>query len=429
LEETVKTGDTIMTNRPYSISIDVVEKAFEKVKANKGCPGIDNESIEEFEKNLERNLYRIWNQMSSGSYFPPAVRAVEIPKKNGGKRRLGIPTVGDRVAQTVVKNYLEPRLDKIFLDGSYGYRLARSANKAVGRARQMCWKYDYVVEFDIKGLFDNIDHELLMKAVDKHVKEGWMKLYILRWLKAPFANENGEVVERTKGTPQGGAISPLLANLFLHYVFDVWMQKNFPNCPFERFADDAVIHCKTEQEALDVLKQLDLRMKECKLELHPDKTHIVYCKDSNRRKKYPNTSFDFLGYTFRSRRVKTQGKIWTSFLPAVSRKSQASLREKIKALNVHRRTGLEIGGLAKKINPVVGGWINYFKEFYKSEMAYNMLCLNRRLCKWVMRKYKSKGMNTTKAWKLLETAYRKNSVLFAHWKLGWPPCREVTRAV
>jgi group II intron reverse transcriptase/maturase len=351
----------MIKNKPYNISKNVVVDAFKSVKASKGCPGIDNESIEEFEIDLKNNLYKIWNQMSSGSYFPPAVKSVEIPKKTGGKRTLGIPTVKDRVAQMVVKICLEPRLEKIFLPESYGYRPGKSALDAVGQARQRCWKYDYVLEFDIKGLFDNIDHQLLMKAVDMHVEEGWIKLYILRWLKAPFVNENGEIVERTSGTPQGGVISPLLANLFMHYAFDVWIKENFPNCPFERYADDGVVHCKTEREAMDVLNRLNQRMKECKLELHPDKTRIIYCKDRDRKRNYPNISFDFLGYTFCGRRAKTkEGKTWTSFLPAVSRKSQKSFRDKIKALNIHRRTVGDIGNIAKVLNPIVRGGSTIF---------------------------------------------------------------------
>jgi group II intron reverse transcriptase/maturase len=368
--------------------------------------------------------------MSSGSYFPPAVKSVEIPKKTGGKRTLGIPTVKDRVAQMVVKKYLEPRLEKIFLPESYGYRPGKSALNAIGQARQMCWKYDYVLEFDIKGLFDNIDHQLLLKAVDMHVEEGWIKLYIVRWLKAPFVNENWEIVERTSGTPQGGVISPLLANLFMHYAFDVWIKSTFPNCPFERYADDGVVHCKTEREAMDVLNRLDLRMKECKLELHPDKTRIIYCKDGSRKNKHPNTSFDFLGYTFCGRGVKTKdGKLWTGFLPAASRKSQKSFRDKIKALNMHRKTSGNIESIAKELNPIVRGWLNYFTAFYKSKVSYSMLCLNRRLCKWVMRKYKAKGMNTTKAWKWLKAEAKRNLKLFAHWELGWSPSEGITRAV
>ena len=286
-------------SKPYVVSKQVVMKAYKQVKANGGSAGIDGKNIEDFEKNLKGNLYKIWNRMSSGSYFPLPVKAVEIPKKAGGKRRLGIPTVGDRVAQTVVAMYLEPELEKIFHNDSYGYRPNISALDAVVQARKRCWKYNYVVEFDIKGLFDNIDHELLMKAVRKHTQEKWIILYIERWLKTPFITEQGEVIERKSGTPQGGVVSPLLANLFLHYAFDLWMTRSFPGMPFERYADDAIIHCRTEEQAKYVLRELGTRLTECKLELHPDKTKIVYCKDDNRRGEHPNTEFDFLGYTYK----------------------------------------------------------------------------------------------------------------------------------
>jgi group II intron reverse transcriptase/maturase len=410
------------TNKPYDISKNVVLEAYKRVKANKGCAGIDDESIEEFEKDLKNNLYRIWNRMSSGSYFPPAVKAVDIPKKAGGKRTLGIPTVGDRVAQMVVKMYLEPRLEAIFLPESYGYRPGKSALGAVGQARQECWARDYVVEFDIKGLFDNINHELLMKAVDKHVEEGWIKLYISRWLKAPFVAESGKLIDRNSGTPQGGVISPLLANLFMHYAFDVWMKRTFPGCPFERYADDAVIHCRSEQGAQGLLKRLDQRMRECKLELHPEKTRIIYCKDSNRNRTHLNTSFDFLGYNFRGRMTRTKsGKFRVGFVPAVSRKSQKAFRDKVKALRIHRQVGVDIESIAKELNPIVGGWLNYFSAFYKSEVAYSMACLNKRLYKWVRRKFGGNRMSKTEAWKWLMAEARKNLGLFAHWKVGWLP--------
>ena len=270
--------------KPYEISKQMVYQAYKKVKTNKGSAGVDNETIEDFEQNLKKNLYRIWNRMSSGSYFPKPVKMVEIPKKSGGKRGLGIPTVSDRIAQMTAKLYLEPRLEKIFHKNSYGYRPNKSAIEAIGQARKNCWKYDYVIEFDIKGLFDNIDHELLMKAVKKHVTEKWLLLYIERWLKVPFENEQGEIISRESGTPQGGVISPLLANLFMHYTFDKWMEMKSPNTPFERYADDAIVHCKTEKEAIETLEKLKERFEKCRLELHPTKTKIVYCKDKDRIK-------------------------------------------------------------------------------------------------------------------------------------------------
>ena len=314
------------TAKSYCISKKIVWEAYERVKANKGAAGVDEESIEEFEKNLKDNLYKLWNRMSSGSYFPPPVRIVEIPKGDGKMRKLGIPTVSDRIAQMVVKLYLEPGIDPHFHPDSYGYRPGKSAIAAVGVARERCWRQDYVIDLDIKGFFDNLDHELVMKAVRKHTDSKWMLLYIERWLKAPAQDGEGKLIHRTTGTPQGGVISPLLANLFLHYAFDEWMKRNYPQNPFERYADDAVVHCKTEAEANELRKVIEERLANCKLELHPEKTKIVYCKDDDRRKRYPNEKFDFLGYTFRARRSKNRrGKHFINFTPAVSNKAKRKM--------------------------------------------------------------------------------------------------------
>jgi RNA-directed DNA polymerase len=261
---------------------------------------VDGQTIEQFEADLGGNLYKIWNRMSSGSYFPPPVRAVTIPKKSGGERILGVPTIGDRIAQMVVKQLIEPDLDPIFLPDSYGYRPRKSALDAVGVTRERCWKYDWVLEFDIKGLFDNLPHELLLKAVQKHVKCKWALLYIERWLTAPMEKE-GLLIERTRGTPQGGVISPILSNLFLHYAFDLWMTRTRPGLPWCRYADDGLVHCRSEQEAEALKAELQARLAECGLEMHPTKTKIVYCKDGKRKGRYPNVTFDFLGYQGRER--------------------------------------------------------------------------------------------------------------------------------
>jgi len=285
--------------KPFCISKQEVWEAYKRVKANQGAAGVDEQSIADFERNLKGNLYKIWNRMSSGSYLPPPVRTVKIPKANGGERKLGIPAVSDRIAQMVVKSRLEPAVDPLFHPDSYGYRPGKSALDAVGQARQRCWRYDWILDLDIKGFFDNIPQDLLIRAVKKHVKEQWMVLYIERWLKAPVQEEDGQLVPREKGTPQGGVISPLLANLFLHYAFDRWMAKQNPQMPFERYADDAIVHCRTEAEAQGVRAAIAARLKECGLELHPEKTKVVYCKDDDRRRTYANEKFDFLGYTFR----------------------------------------------------------------------------------------------------------------------------------
>jgi RNA-directed DNA polymerase len=329
--------------KPYAISKKVVYEAFLRVKANKGSAGIDEESIEEFELNLKDNLYKLWNRMSSGSYFPPAVKAVDIPKKAGGTRTLGIPTVTDRIAQMVVKLYFEPSVEPYFHEDSYGYRPRKSAIQALEITRKRCWKYNWVLEFDIKGLFDNIDHVLLMKAVEKHTNIKWVKIYIERWLKAPFQTKEG-VKERTSGTPQGGVISPVLANLFLHYTFDKWMTIKHPNNPFARYADDAVIHCNSEAEAVRLLESLNNRMNECKLELHPTKTRIVYCKDGDRKENHENISFDFLGYTFRPRRSKNRwGKHFVNFTPAISNKSKKSIRQEVRDWRLQLKAEKDLG--------------------------------------------------------------------------------------
>lgn len=409
-------------SKPYKISKHVVLDAFKRVKANRGSAGIDGQDIKVFEENLKENLYKIWNRMSSGCYFPPPVKLVEIPKKTGGKRGLGIPTVGDRVAQMVAKMYFEPKVEPLFHENSYGYRPNKSALDAIGQARKMCWKYDYVIEFDIKGLFDNINHELLMRAVRKHTNEPWILMYIERWLKAPFINSKEEKIERNCGTPQGGVISPVLANLFLHYAFDMWMVRTNPKAPFERYADDAIIHCKSEAEALKILARLNQRMKECKLELHPEKTKIIYCKDKERQENYPVTEFDFLGYTFRRIFIKDRtGRLQFNFLPSVSKKSTKSFRDKIKAMRIHKFTGSKIEIIAEIINPTVRGWLNYFMKFNSSAVKYSIDCVNRRLVKWAMCKFKRFRGHYKRAEDWLNKLAKREPRMFAHWALGMFP--------
>ena len=301
--------------KPFAIPKQSVWKAWLQVKANRGAHGVDGETIEAFEQQLGRNLYKLWNRMSSGSYFPPPVRAVEIPKGNGKMRLLGIPTVADRVAQAVVRNHLEAQVEPCFHRDSYAYRPSRSALEAISVIRSRCWKYDWVLEFDIKGAFDHIDHELMMKAVQHHTRCPWVALYVERWLKAPMM-KGQEMVERTQGTPQGGVASPLLFNLYMHYAFDTWMQRTSPNCPFARYADDAVVHCHSRKQAEYVMRSIASRLADCGLTMHPDKSKVVYCKDSNRTEQHPHVSFTFLGFTFRPRKAHSkQDQLFTSFLP------------------------------------------------------------------------------------------------------------------
>lgn len=401
--------------KPYGISKYVVLEAFQRVKANKGRAGVDDESLEEFESKLKDNLYKIWNRMSSGSYFPPAVKAVEIPKKQGGVRVLGVPTVADRVAQMVVKLYFEPTVEPYFHQDSYGYRPGKSAIDAVAATRKRCWRYDWVLEFDIKGLFDNIDHELLMKAVRKHTDIPWVILYIERWLKAPFQKVDGTEEQRTKGTPQGGVISPVLANLFLHYAFDTWMDREQPGKPFARYADDGVVHCKSLSDAEGVYESLKKRFEECKLEIHPEKSRIVYCKDDERRGTYEHTSFDFLGYTFRPRRSKNRyGKLFINFTPAVSDKAKKAMRQKIRGWRMHLKNNVSLEDLARMYNPVIRGWMQYYGHFYKSELYSVLMHVNRAIVVWVRRKYK-KLRHQRRATHWLGNIANRDSRLFYHW--------------
>jgi RNA-directed DNA polymerase len=404
--------------KSFSISKKFVWAAYQRVKANKGAAGVDEQSIQDFEVNLKDNLYKLWNRMSSGSYYPPPVRRVEIPKSDGGKRPLGIPTVSDRIAQMAVKLLLEPEIEPHFHVDSYGYRPGRSAIQAVAVARQRCWQYNWVVDLDIRAFFDSMDHALLMRAVRKHTQNPWMLLYIGRWLKAPVQLEDGTIQGRDRGTPQGGVISPLLANLYLHYAFDKWMQRNHAGKPFERYADDCIIHCKTEKEAQCVIRQIAERLTECGLELHPVKTKIVYCRDGYRRGKYHTVQFDFLGYSFRPRHAMSRrGNLFLSFIPAVSVKAAKSMRDTIRRWKTHRWTQLTIEDLARTFNPVLRGWINYYGQFYRSRLAPILGQFDYALERWARRKYKRLKGSQTRARAWIKRLALQNPSLFVHWQI------------
>jgi group II intron reverse transcriptase/maturase len=410
---------TDMANKPFMIEKWRVYEAYKAVKSSKGAAGVDGQTIEQFEANLKGNLYKIWNRMSSGTYFPPPVRAVSIPKKSGGERILGVPTVSDRIAQMVVKQLIEPDLDPIFLPDSYGYRPGKSALEAVGVTRKRCWKYDWVLEFDIKGLFDNIEHELLLKAVRKHVKCKWALLYIGRWLRAPM-EQNRVRIERTRGTPQGGVISPILSNLFLHYTFDLWMRRAYPDLPWCRYADDGLVHCRTEQEAEAVRAELQARLEECHLQMHPTKTKIVYCRDARRRASYPNVKFDFLGYEFRPRRVSNpqNGRTFCGFTPAVSPSALKAMRETIRDLDIRRQTQLALADIADRLNPLLSGWIEYYGRYTPSALSTILRYVNQTLLRWVMRKFKRFKAHKVRASHFLQRLVRDDMGCFVHWRLG-----------
>jgi RNA-directed DNA polymerase len=401
------------------ISKRLVYDSYLKVTAKDGGAGIDKQSIEQFNENMSANLYKIWNRMTSGSYFPPPVRTVFIPKKQGGTRPLGIPTVSDRIAQGVVKDYLEPSLEQIFHSSSFGYRPGRSAHDAIKQCQNNCIKYAWVIDVDIKGFFDNINHDLMLQLLQHHTQEKWVLMYAERWLKAGVEQEDGSIAARTKGTPQGGVISPLFANIYLDHALDKWMEEVHAQNPFERYADDIVIHCTNKDEAEQLLERLRERMQQFKLELHSDKTKIVYCQNYLRNEKHDNNSFTFLSYSFQPRTVKDKfgrKKRLVVFNAAISQKAKASIREKLRDILLTRWSNQTLEWFAEKLNPKIRGWINYYARF-NQQIAYNVFYyLNELIRKWIKNKYKIKG----KAWlyEKFKLVLSNNPILFYHWKLG-----------
>jgi RNA-directed DNA polymerase len=405
--------------KPFEIPKRAVWDAYRRVKANRGAAGVDQETLEEFERKLEGNLYKLWNRLCSGSYMPPPVRVVEIPKSGGGKRKLGIPTVMDRVAQTVAKSYLEPLLEPYFHPDSYGYRPGRSALEAVGVARQRCFEQPWVLDLDIEGFFDNIDHELLLRALRRHTQERWLVLYIERWLRVPAQNPDGSLTPREQGTPQGGVISPLLANLFLHYAFDEWMRRSWPQLRFERYADDIIVHCSSEAEALAVRQSIEQRLAECRLRLHPQKTKIVYCKSSKRPGNHPNIEFDFLGYRFGPRSWRARdGRMQMVFTPAISQKAAMRIRRTIRRWSLARHTGRSLEELAKRVNPLLRGWITYYGRYRRSRLHDVFQPLDDALRRWARRKFVRLKRSFRRARGWLARVRSQQPMLFAHWQLS-----------
>jgi RNA-directed DNA polymerase len=412
-----------LEGKPFAIPKQLVWQAWKSVKANGGAAGADGVTIEMFERDLAGNLYKIWNRMSSGTYFPPPVRAAEIPKSSGGTRLLGVPAVGDRVAQTVAAMALGPRTEAIFHEDSYGYRPRKGALDAVGRCRERCWERDWVIDLDIRKFFDSVPWDLMVKAVQANVthEQRWIVLYVRRWLAAPIVMPDGQVAERDKGTPQGSAISPVIANLFMHYAFDKWLEREFPAVEFERYADDAVVHCATERQAREVLAALEQRMAEVGLQLHPDKTRIVYCQDGKRRRAdCAETAFTFLGYTFRARNAPNRDgtSMFTGFLPAVSKDALKRMSEEVRSWRIHLRTATELQDLAAWINPIVRGWMTYYGRYYRTALDRLLKRINTYLVRWAQRKYKRlRPFRKALRWWARLTERRPR--MFAHW--AWMP--------
>jgi RNA-directed DNA polymerase len=417
--------EPVSAPKPFDIPKAMVWDAYQSVKANKGAAGVDDCSIADFEVALKDNLYKLWNRLSSGSYFPPPVKAVEIPKKDGtATRTLGVPTVADRIAQTVVRMALEPKVEPIFHPDSYGYRPGRSAHDALARCRERCWRADWVVELDVASFFDTVPHDLILKAVARHTDERWIVLYVQRWLTAPLQRADGTLVARERGTPQGSAISPLLANLFLHYAFDAWMSREFPHIPFERYVDDGVLHCRTERQARFVKDAITKRLASLGLEVHPTKSRIVYCKDDDRPGSYEHESFDFLGYTFRPRLSASKaGKHFVNFTPAVSQKARKAMGREIRSWHLPRRSDKTLDDLATMFNPIIRGWINYYGRFYRSMLYPLLRHINWGLVRWAMRKFKGLHGHKHRAQRWLVSVARRQPALFAHWRFvrpdGW----------
>ncbi len=408
--------------KSFEISKQLVMEAYQRVKANRGASGVDEVSIAKFEQNLKGNLYKIWNRLSSGCYLPPPVKLVEIPKSGGGKRPLGIPTVSDRVAQMVVVLTISPFIEPHFHEDSYAYQKNKSALDAVAKAKERCYKMHWVLDLDISKFFDTIDHDLLLKALGKHVTCNWALMYIRRWLTVPYQLADGAQVQRDKGVPQGSVIGPVLANLFLHYAFDEWMIRNHANIPFERYADDTICHCISLKQAEFILKAIKERFAQCKLGLNETKTKIVYCKKNHRNLEYGCIQFDFLGYTFRPRRAKdNKGESFLNFSPAISHAARKKIWEEVRSWNRRYWVQLTLEEIAKQINPIVQGWINYYGKHNVKELKEALMPVNMKLARWIQDKFKGfRGHKTRAVYRLGDIALT-NPELFAHWKWGVKP--------
>jgi len=403
------------------ITKQMVLEAYKKVRSNNGSAGIDHQTIVMYEERLGDNLYILWNRLSSGSYFPPAVLEVEIAKDDGTKRKSGVPTVNDRIAQQVIKSHLEPRLEAEFLSDSYGYRPRKNAHQAVAQVRRNVLKYSWVIDMDISGFFDNMSHELLLKALERHVNEKWINIYVTRWLTAPIEDNKGNQRQRTgQGTPQGGVISPLLSNLFLHYTFDKWFAINYPQLSFVRYADDIIVHCHSEAKAEQLLEAIKERLSSCKLNLNENKTKIVHCKTANRRSNFKTVKFDFLGFSFQPRpATNKEGTLFLSYDCAISRKSEVKIGDVLRKSNFHLWTGSDITRIAQEFNPQLRGWLNYYGKFRKYNLNRIFGVFNWRLIKWAVKKYKRFKGSMRKAGRWIRQLATDYPYIFIHWQHGF----------
>jgi group II intron reverse transcriptase/maturase len=407
-------------SRAVAITKQMVKAAYRKVKANQGSAGVDKESLEEYQADLLNNLYKLWNRLSSGSYFPKPVREVSIPKANGSNRTLGIPTVSDRIAQQVIKAYLEPRLEAEFHRNSYGYRPLKSAHQAVEAVRSNVVEYAWVIDMDIKSFFDEVNHELLMKALACHVEEKWVMMYIKRWLEIPSQSKDGTLkLKEGKGTPQGGVISPLLSNLYLHYVLDKWLEKHYPEVAFVRYADDVVVHCNDENQAQQLLVAIRQRLQECKLRLNEEKTKLVYCKDYRRKeKKEYKKKFDFLGFTFKPQSAGYKSRsLFLRYDCVISQASETRIVTKWKKENFYRQTTLTIQEIATRINPQMRGLIRYYGKYKMWTLQKLIGHFHFRLAKWVLNKYKGLKGSYKKAYDWIREIKVSYPTMFYHWTI------------
>jgi RNA-directed DNA polymerase len=409
----------IHEKKTVPIEYKQVVDAYQKVRRGGKAVGIDNESWAEFDKKPERNLYVIWNRLASGSYHPQAVREAEIPKKDGKKRKLGIPTLRDRIAQQVVKEYMEKKIDRLFHENSYGYRPLKNAHQALEQVRQNCYRYDWVIDMDIRKFFDEIDHELMLKAVEHVMEEKWVRMYVERWLKMPIQKKDGTIDSKQgRGTPQGGVISPILANLYLHFTLDVWLTRHYPEVSFVRYADDMVIHCKSKAEAEKVLAAVRQRLAEVRLSIKEEKTQIAYCKDYRRKGRHENVRFEFLGFSYqpRARKSKFDGKLFSAFTAEISHNNQKKINEIIRDEINWKDTKLEASDIASRLNSKLRGWINFYGRYSKRSLRITLTTIDRRLIRLLKKKHNTGLIIATAMYNRIKT---ENPHLFYHWEYGY----------